>query len=336
MRLVPKPKTNKQKYNTDGWAQKEMFMNLNINEEFAMVLAGSTNLALSENSKSQYKTAARHIQGCEDYLNEDMSLPFTIGKTLKYVGYLFTVRGVKASTVNQYLSAIRMLHLCQNHDPQCLRPQIVSLILKGREHWENIQNTLENKPHRVAVTTDVMKYIKRRLSELEWPVEKKLRMWAVPCLLWNGSLRVHEALSKTQHEFDPQVTLLAEDLILKKLNVANEQREVIEIHLKSPKEQRVGTGIKLEIFDNKTFLCPVRALKKWRAIVGETVTGCPLFRDETGLCYTGANFNKDLSEITNSLTEGTKGLIKPHSFRSGLATEMAQRGRNEKIFIFIF
>ena len=150
----------------------------------------------------------------------------------------------------------------------------------------------------------------------------------VACLLWNGSLRVHEALSKSKHEFDPQITLLTRDPIVKKLNIADKTREVIEIHLKSPKEQRVGNGVKLEIFDNATFLCPVRALKKWLAIAGEMEPGCPLFRDETGLCYTGANLNKDLSEITYNLTEGTTGLIKPHSFRSWLATEMTQRGTN--------
>ena len=44
------------------------------------------------------------------------------------------------------------------------------------------------------------------------------------------------------------------------------------------------------------------------------------------MCFTGQDFNKILTQFTKSLTEGTDGIIKPHSFRSGVATEMGVRG----------
>ena len=151
------------KYNREGWTTGQVFQNQGVNTEFTEILAGAANLALTETSKSQYKTAAKHIKRCETYLNVDMSLPFTIQKTLNYVGFLLSVRKVSAGTVNQYLSGVRMLHLCQMMDPSCLRPGIIDLILKGQEHWENIQATLNMKPKRVAVTLGVMKYIKKKL-----------------------------------------------------------------------------------------------------------------------------------------------------------------------------
>ena len=70
----------------------------------------------------------------------------------------------------------------------------------------------------------------------------------------------------------------------------------------------------------------MKALEKWIAVTDTPQEGLPLFRDERGFCYTGAAFNKDLSIMTNNLTEGTTGMIKPHSFRSAISTEMAKRG----------
>ena len=43
-------------------------------------------------------------------------------------------------------------------------------------------------------------------------------------------------------------------------------------------------------------------------------------------CFTGSDFNKILTSLTNRLTEGTDGMIRSHSFRSGVATEMGLRG----------
>ena len=112
----------------------------------------------------------------EETLGIDMSPPFTVTKTLNYVGYLLEERQCCSKTVNQYLSGIRMWHLAQGMDVSSLRPVIVSLILKGREHWENVESTLKRKPKRVAVTLSVMKYLKRVIREESWQDEKKLRI----------------------------------------------------------------------------------------------------------------------------------------------------------------
>ena len=43
-------------------------------------------------------------------------------------------------------------------------------------------------------------------------------------------------------------------------------------------------------------------------------------------CFTGKEFNKILTTLTKPITHGTEGVIKPHSFRSGVASEMGLRG----------
>jgi hypothetical protein len=255
-----------------------------------------------------------------------MSLPFDVTKTLNYVGFLLEDRKVSSKTVNQYLSAVRMLHLCQGFDSSCLRPQIVSLILRGREHYENALDTLQRKPKRIAVTIKVLKFIKRKLTESGFTTEKQLRLWAICCLMWSGSLRVHEVLSKTRDLllFDPLTTLCTEDVEIIETEVDDQKKSLIRLHLKSPKENRIGKGVKLEIFENKTFCCPVKALKKWKSKV-VLKENLPIFC-EGKCCFTGSEFNKILTNITKQITDGTDGVIRSHSFRSGMATEMGLRG----------
>ena len=80
----------------------------------------------------------------------------------------------------------------------------------------------------------------------------------------------------------------------------------------------------MEIFGNGTFCCPIRAWEKWikRVVCAPKI---PLFR-EGPKNFTGQEFNKVLTALTVDITQGTDGVIKPHSFRSGVASEMGKRG----------
>ena len=47
-----------------------------------------------------------------------------------------------------------------------------------------------------------------------WDIEKKRLVWAVCCLAFNGSFRVHELLSRETRSYDPTSTLLRRDITL--------------------------------------------------------------------------------------------------------------------------
>ena len=131
-----------------------------------------------------------------------------------------------------------MLHLCKGMDTESLRPPIVNLILKGREHWDNVRQLISKKPKRVPVTLKVLKYLKRKIREADWPEERKLRIWFVCSLMWNGSLRVHEVLSKTKDNFDPLTTLCSEDLELISFEDSGVEKSLLRIHLISPQRKK--------------------------------------------------------------------------------------------------
>ena len=289
-----------------------------------MGLTEAVNMAITENTKSQYKTAMNHVERCKTYTNKNMDFPFDLSKTLNYVGFLMEVRKVSSNTISQYLSALRFLHLVEGADPSSLRPSIVTLILRGREHWEHVENTLSNKPKRVAITVPMMKYIKRSLINMPCSEEEKLLIWAVCTLMFCGSLRVHEILSKETVPC-PHSTLFHEDLQVTEISINGNKKTIIKLRLKSPKENRIGNGVCLEIFGNDTFMCPARALKKWLART-KTEPGKPLFRFPNKESFKGKDLKKILSKITDHLTEGSTGIVRSHSFRAAISTEMGLRG----------
>ena len=144
---------------------------------------------------------------------------------------------------------------------------------------------------------------------------------------WGGSLRCHEALSRECKEYDETTTLLFEDVKFCDAKIDGKWEKLLKIKLKCPKESSVGNGVVIEVFRNDTFLCAAKALKKYlKTCPVKLEAGKPLFRTPNGANYTGRQFNQDLAEITADITDGTQGVIRSHSFRAGVASEMGLCG----------
>ena len=122
-------------------------------------------MALSNNTKSSYNTVKRNIERCEIKLDCNLDFPWTITQTLHFIAYLIFTREVKATTVSCQLSGVRMAHIELGFDNPNLRTPLVNLLLKGTEHWDSIQKRLSGARSRTPVTIEMMKVIKRKLSE---------------------------------------------------------------------------------------------------------------------------------------------------------------------------
>ena len=315
------------KYSSCGNFISDVFNNWNIKPELSKLLSDRANKGIAQNTWKQYKCVFNHIKKCEAYLGMPMDLPFDLEKTLSFIGYLIQERNCSSKTIHCYLSAVRMAHLTQGIDCPHLRQPIVDLIIKGQAHHETLKESMVKKASRLPVTIPVLKYIKHKLKKTSWSRAKKYTVWGAACLLWNGGLRVHEGLSKEKHIFDPMTTLLLEDIGFQKVLINGKKEELLKVKLKCPKESSIGNGVVLEIFRNSSFFCAINALKKYLQICPvELKKGKPLFRNSDGSNYTGRDLNRDLAELTKPITEGSLGIIRSHSFRSGLATEMGLSG----------
>ena len=140
-----------------------------------------------------------------------MDFPWSISQTLHFIAYLIFTRKVKASTASCQLSGVRMPHIELGFDNPNLKTPIINLLLKGTEHWDSIQKKLSGSKSRTPVIIDLMKVIKRKLFQSKSDSFSKIIFWTARTLIWNGSLRVHEALSRCQPEYDEYSTLLGED-----------------------------------------------------------------------------------------------------------------------------
>ena len=149
-------------------------------------------------------------------------------------------------------------------------------------------------------------------------------------MAFHASFRIHELLPKVQHEYDPVVTLLGRDINVENCSIDNNDHKLLKVWLKSPKEQKKGQGLMVEVFGTKSELCPVAAYEKWRAIskIAYSKTK-PAFRIETGELYTGKMFNGDLRSLLSKHINYNKRKILSHSFRAGLATVMAKNGYSD-------
>ena len=173
--------------------------------------------------------------------------------------------------------------------------------------------------------------LKTLLSNSGFLKSRRRIIWAACCLCWSGALRVHELLAKEPSKFDPKTTMMASAIKLGKARVNGRQVEILQVYLAHPKEERLSSGVRLDLFASGDFMCPVKAFKDWmQDKVVKLSSSRPLFRQADGRNYTGAQFNKDLKVLLKDVVDYSKTPVTSHSFRRGLATFMAKQGYSDE------
>ena len=245
---------------------------------------------------------------------------------LIYVGWLLGTRGVKGATVESYLSGLRMAHLSRGFDIPCLRPDMVKSILCGAKNLSAIEDRAGRKPTRLPVTLDMLKLLKHELNDLQESSHFKRMTWAIACIMFFGAFRVHEILSRKSDSYDPDFTCLQGDVVLHNSGGIR----TLQILLKSPKENRVGNKVVVDVYENGSSCCPVQAYAKLQAKGSMARAGEPAFMLESGKAYTGALLNITLKKCLGRYIAPEKGHISSHSFRSGLASMLGNLGFSDE------
>ena len=66
--------------------------------------------------------------------------------------------------------------------------------------------------------------------------------------------RIHEVLARDQSTYDPMATLLVRDVVVQNMKEDGKTIEFLTVHLKAPKEQKLSTGVKVELFATDSFI----------------------------------------------------------------------------------
>ena len=295
---------------------------MNLPDEVKNSLAEMGNFGIAKSTWSTYKSAERLLLKCQAECKTKFEWPMTTENILLFIHWLVTVRGVKGGTVSSYLSGVRQLHIMDGIDPPNLRPEIVKLILKGIEHKDAANSRDGAGDKRIPMTRDLMKVLKGKIIAWEQPWNMKLLVWAVCALAFHGAFRIHELLCKAESFFDPQYTLLTENLTM---SSDSSGKRILHVKLNCPKEQKNGKAVIVDVFESSDSICPVKAFTRW-ADRQRPTAGLPLFRQPDGTPLTGKKLNSILETLLGEEAEARNGKIKTHSFRIGIASELGTEG----------
>ena len=279
---------------------------------------------LAKGTWSSYKTAERLLIQCCEEKDIEKKLPLEENTVLAFVHWLAFRRGSKASTIDTYLSGIRQLHVERGLPTDNIRTDRVKTILKGLKNKNLAEDRKEGVEKRKPITTDILLVLKGKLAEADMNGRDQRLVWTVSSILFHGAFRVHELLCKKQSSFDPDFTLLGRDVKL----VTQGGREVLQLRIKAPKEQKVGKDVIVDVYSTDSELCPVRAFKKWIKVKGKE-DELPLFRFSSGIPLTGKKFNEVVRDRLKGEVENIEKLFSSHSFRAGAASMMAAIGYSD-------
>ena len=312
---------SKLKYSIRGDFNKNSFPG--VDKRFIRVLVESANASLASSTWNNYRCATRHVEKMNSTWGTRVRYPFTREDTWNFIAYLLK-RNMKASTIKSYLAAIRHKHHEEGFDAGSLSNRMIDMILRGRE---NLDNQNEDNMHRLPITKERLIMIKEYLKSNVSCKEDKAMLWCIAVWLWWGSFRGGEILCNNCSTFDPSRTLLAMDVSPKSVVIEGAATDVLIVNLKSPKESR-GKQIKVELMGNQGRTCPIRAFNTWVRIRHRRMVGAkPLFTRKNGTPVTTSDMNLLLKRVFPELKSSF--YISLHSFRAGLATEMARTGYSD-------
>jgi hypothetical protein len=189
---------------------------------------------------------------------------------------------------------------------------LTKTVLKGVRNAEAVQAPKEST--RLVFTLPLLKILGHCLMSQDWDPDSKRIFWAASTLLFFGSFRVSEILSKNEYSYDPLTTLVWSDVL--------QVGEALRIHVKFPKVFS-AKGIFVDLFpvDDVT-ICPVHCLKNLRLKVKNQDE--PVFKFGTGKLLTPTQFNKSLKDLLGTVLTPEENQFTSHSFRAAIPAALEE------------
>ena len=252
---------------------------------------------------------------------KDLPLTFPINQNIILVFIAWAdSRGLCASTINSYLSALRQLHLSLDIPIPVIRSDLVHQILLGKKNSDS--SAPKHRPIRIPVTPSILRILKLKIRlDNDLPQADKLVYWLVCTLAFHGSFRMGELLSKSPISFDPRYSLLGRDVNLKKTLINSQPYNFLEISLSSTKTSTTSTTI-IDVFSTNSDICPIRAFNK----LPTAQPDLPFFRLSNGKSLTPSVLNLNLRKWLGDTLDFSKTTVSGHSFRAGLVSVLGSLG----------
>ena len=309
-----------------GWFNVWSFPGLEMMPvEIQHAVVQASNNCVTKKTWKTYDSVRGHLRMCEESVGRRFSFPMDEPQLVLFVGYLLSTNRLKAVSIENILSALRMYHLSQGMYSVMLRPDCVKNLLRGRKHQDALEE--RDKPGRLPVTLGVLELLRLTLKcSKDMSPEEKSVIWAISTMAFHGGFRLGELLSKKARTIDPAFDLQKRDVRHISCVVEGKSREIIIVNLKCPKETSTNkVPIRVEVFSNRTRYCPIAAYTNYIKLVGVRDETSAAFRvPRSGNAFRHARMNETLKKLLKPYIE--YGSVTGHSFRAGMATMMGLSG----------
>ena len=257
---------------------------------------------IAPNTFKQYSTGQKHYLDFCFKLNIP-PLPATEICLLRFVTSIKD--NLRGSTIQNYLSAVRFLHIMNGYGnplPDFERLKLVVKALK-RESGPTRQ--------RAPITFPMLK---SNCRLLKFTVYEDVLFWAMALVGFFGFMRVSEFT--VPYQFNPDLHLTLQDLSLSK------DFSSAQLRLKASKTDPFRRGYGVVFGSTSDAVCPILAILLYLNL--RTSVPGPLFMRQDGRPATRAWFCNRLKDAIIAI--GVPGNISSHSLRIGAATAAAAAG----------
>ena len=232
-----------------GWFGVWSFPGLEgLPSEMQRAAVQACNNSVSKKTWGTYNAVKTHLDMCEIKVGRRFNLPMDESQLVIFVSYLLSTGRLKAVSIENIMSALRMYHLSQGFYSPMLRPECIRNLLRGRGNQDALEE--RDKPGRLPVTLGVLELLRLSLKRDKTMSDKeKSVVWAVSTIAFGGAFRVGELLSKKARTIDPSFDLQKGDIRHISSVVDGQIREILVVRLKCPKETRQNKiPIRVEVF----------------------------------------------------------------------------------------
>ena len=121
--------------NTAGTALRDTGLNSTERQQLEELYS----MGLAKGTWSTYKTAERMLLQCCEEKGLERTLPASEDLILSFIHWMAFQRGVKAATIDTYLSGIRQLHIERGMPEAVIRTERVNMVLRGLRNKNNTE-----------------------------------------------------------------------------------------------------------------------------------------------------------------------------------------------------
>lgn len=197
-------------------------------------------------------------------------------------------------------------------------------MLEGAKHCDYVNK--RRKLARLPITPNLLRLLKHELKNSGFSSSFKLLVWATCALAFAGGFRINELLCRNNTTYDPNFTLLGNDLKIVTSLAGSDAIETLQVRIKCEKKDRSGVDTIIDVYPSGGQICPLKAVKKWLCIRKQLDLNRPAFIDLDGRPLTGKGLNNILKTLLSKHNFSLYGKISSHSFRIGLGSMLGKLG----------